>query len=597
MKPVWKWILGIFAVLIIAIVSVSWYFNSQWKPLVEDKLKSAVFNATDGLYVLKYEDLALNLTLGNVSLSNVELIPDTTVYAKMELAKKAPDNYYHIKLKSLKIKRFSIMDVLSHKKLNIKAINFENPYVHLSNKYHAYNDTLANKSNKTLYDGVKDILSAINVRDISVDNIEFKYSKLSNGKSSDFNVKNINIKVHDVLIDETSITDTTRFFYTKMVDIDVPGFEYALSDGFYMVKFDALKINTKDQNIMLTNVDYKPKMNKSAYFKQRGKNITMAVMHFDTLRMEQLNFKKLIEDKQVLMKAVQIKNGFVKLANDKRYPKTPINQVGSSPHQKLMKLKQLLYIDSVLLDNIDIEYDEFSAKFAREGKISFSKANGVITNVTNDTLLLNKDKFMRADLKAKVNNSGNMHVQFGFDMLSKSGYHTYKGTLGGMQATSFNKILQPLLNVEIASGNIQSISFNMEGTDHRNWGDFRFKYNDLKISLLNKPGEEKGKSSKKIISFLVNKLIINDSNPDANGVYHIGKVSYTRVPSHSFFKTMWQSLLDGIKQTAGISAEREAQLMGTAETAQEGLKETKSAVKKTKGFIKGLFKKDKENEN
>lgn len=138
----------------------------------------------------------------------------------------------------------------------------------------------------------------------------------------------------------------------------------------------------------------------------------------------------------------------------------------------------------------------------------------------------------------------------------------------------------------------------MQGTDHRNWGDFRFDYDDLKINLLNKKNEDGEQSSKKVVSFLVNELLINDSNPDKKGVYTVAKVNYRRVPEHTFFKTMWQSLLDGIKQCAGISKEREAKLMGVAETGKNIVEKGKDIVegakevgKKAGNFIKGIFKK------
>lgn len=138
----------------------------------------------------------------------------------------------------------------------------------------------------------------------------------------------------------------------------------------------------------------------------------------------------------------------------------------------------------------------------------------------------------------------------------------------------------------------------MSANDYRNWGDFRFDYDHLKISLLNAPGSDIEK--KGIASFIVNQILINDSNPDANEQYHVGKINYRRVAEHSFFKTMWQSLLEGIKQCAGISKEREAKLMGTAEEAKTIVNESKKVIKKTGNFFKGIFKKknkDDEKEN
>ncbi len=592
MKPLWKWILGILATIILLLLGATWYFSHNWKPIIEEKLREVVKNSTDSLYQLTYDDLDLNLALGNLTLKNAVLKPDTNVYKAMEEAKLASDNLYHIKLASLKIRRFGILDIISNRKLSIKTVGFENPDIHLIHKYHAYNDTVAVRPNKTFYESIRDVLTSVDVRDINVDNISFKYTTVLEGKSSDIVLKDIKIKVRDVLIDETSLQDTTRFFYTKLIEIDVPRFTYELSDGFYLATFDGLKINTEEQNILLTNVDYKPKMNKTAYFKQLGENKTMVDLHFDTLRMEQLDFRRLVDDQQVLAKRVQLKNGHAKLYGDKRYPKKPSNQIGQAPHQKLQHVKSLIHLDSVFVDNIDVEYGEMSAKYGRDGFITFDGTSGVLTNVTNDSLALASDKYLKADLRAKIMNSGNLQAKFAFDMLSTNGTHSYSGSVGSMNAKAFNKILQPLLNVEIASGNIKGVRFNMSGTDYRTTGDFRFDYNNLKINLLNEPGKGEEKSAKKVISFLVNQLIINDSNPDANEIYHVGKVNHPRDAEHTFFKNLWQSLLDGIKQTAGISPEREARLMGQAASAKNTLESTKGAVERTKGFVRGLFKKD-----
>ena len=309
---------------------------------------------------------------------------------------------------------------------------------------------------------------------------------------------------------------------------------------------------------------------------------------------EKLDFKRLIEKQETIARSALIKNGYAKLYGDKRYPKQPVNQIGQAPHQKLMRVKKLIHVDTVYVENIDVEYGEMSPKYHREGEISFNAATGVLTNVTNDSLVLAKDKYMRADLRAKIMNSGNLHAQFTFDMLSKTGEHAYTGTLGGMNATAFNRILYPLLNVEIRSGNIRGIRFDITGTDYRSRGDFRFDYDNLKIDLKGDPDAPRKKSSLKIASFLVNQLIINDSNPDANEKYHVGKVDYRRVPEHTFFKNLWQSLLDGIKQTAGISKEREAKWKERAQSTIHTVELTKETTKQTKGFVKGLFKKKEE---
>lgn len=596
MKPVWKWVIGIVVTLLIAVLGVAWYLGRNWKPILETKLQEIIHDSTDGLYSLKYDAIDMNVALGNVTLTNAELIPDSMVYRQLVEAGKAPNNRFHIALNELKIRRFSIWDVLMKKTLDVKTIELHSPTVHMMYEYHAFNDTVPQKEEpKSLYDNIKETFNAIRVNNIDLRNVAFKYTKYEKGKSSGMELDSLQVKIRDVLINENSETDTSRIFFTKMVDVFIPGFEYDLADGFYRAKFDDLRINTEDRQVLLSKLSFEPKMNKANFFKKKNLNVTMAVINFETIRFDGLDFNKLIDQQQIVSKSLLVKNGGANLYNDLRYPKRKRSHIGNAPHQQLMKLDMPVNIDTVYVDNVDILYGETSGTTHQEGIITFNGARGTITNVTNDSIALSKNKFMRADLRCRIMDAGNLHAQFGFDMLSKNGAYTYKGSLGAMQAPAYNRILKPLLNVEIGSGNVRKVTFDMHGTDRRNWGDFRFDYDNLKVRILGEKDEDGKRDRKRVLSFLVNQIIINDSNPDANEKYHIGKIQYQRVPEFTFWKTLWRSLLEGIKQTAGISPEREARLMGTAKSAQNTVEGTKNVVQKTGNFIKGLFKKkDKE---
>ncbi|MEN5233345.1 hypothetical protein [Sphingobacterium faecium] len=596
MKTVWKWVIGIVVTLLIMLGGIVWYFSVHWKPLLDQKFKELVIASTDSLYTVDYDDLDINLALGNVTVSNLVLRSDSNVYRQLEEIKKAPDNRFQIEVSKLKFRNFSIKDMLMNKELYLKNVVLDTPVIHMINEYHSYNDTASTEVKKPLYDKIKNTLKRIQISGIAVNGVNFKYSQLQKNISQDFEIKKVNIKIQDVLVDSTSILDASRFYHTKMVDIEVPGFTYKTSDGFYKIDFEKLKINTKKRNILLTKVAYQPLLNKAAFYKAKGKGGSYVVMKFDTVRFESFDFNDLIRNKKVYAAKAQLKNGRLDIYSDKHYKSTPINKIGRSPHQALLHMKTHLAIDTVLVQNADISYSELSDKYNQVGKITFDNSYATITNMTNDAANLVKNKWMRVDVITKVMNSGRLHVLFGFDMTSKAGFHTYKGTVGAMQAPAFNQILRPLLNVEITSGNIKKIAFDMEANDHRNWGKFNFDYDDLKVAILEK--KEDGTHKRKgLVSLLVNELLVNGSNPNLSGEYIIGKVNWQRHPDHTFFKTLWQSLLDGIKQCVGLSKQREAKLMRSADRAQHTIEKANTVVGKTKSFVSKIFKKDKSKED
>lgn len=592
MKTIWKWVIGILAFLIIAIVAASFYLKRNWKPIVEDHLYKLVESSTDGLYKLTYEDLDFQIFLGNAKVDEVRLVPDSNVYQRLVKEEKAPDNLYKVSLKELSIEGLKWREILKKKKLSIKGISLVRPDVELTNTYHAYNDTIPDEPTKSLYDKIKHLLSSIYIERIDTDKFNFKYVKVDSIETSETTVQNINVHIQELLLDESSDTDTSRLYFAKGLEVKITDFEYPISDSLYNLKFNSLGMNTHEKTLLIEEFSMKPAVDRQEIFKRKNENVTIPDIEMDTIIFEELDYKKLTENTQLIADVLRIKGGKVDLYKDKRYPDNVESKIGESPHQKLRDLNLLVHIDNILLDSIDLSYNQMSERFFKTGRISFEQIGGILSEVTNDSTKLLNNPIITADLQAKIYGRGLLKTKFGFDMLDKNGAYTYKGSLGSMQASAFNKILTPLLNIELASGNVKGLRFDMKGTDYRNTGTLNFDYDNLKVSVLNnnKKGEQK---SKKVTSFLVNTILINESNPSKKGEYIVGRINYQRVPEYTFFKTLWKSLFEGIKQTAGVDSEREEKLIEMADKAKETAKNTKSTVEKVKSKVRGWFGKEK----
>ena len=178
MKPILKWILGIVAFILLALTGGIWYFSNKWKPLLDTKIKQLVLQATDSLYAIKYDDIHVNLALGNITIDNLSLVPDSGVYKKLALVKKAPDNRFEIAVNRLKIKSFGIRRVLMDKELFLNDITVEKPTIHIINEVHRYNDTVSRGPKKPLYEKIKDNLKKIKVHAINLNDIDLRYTQV-----------------------------------------------------------------------------------------------------------------------------------------------------------------------------------------------------------------------------------------------------------------------------------------------------------------------------------------------------------------------------------------------------------------------------------
>lgn len=587
MKPVWKWILGVFGFLLIVLLAGAWYLSSRWKPILDQQLKQAILQSTDSLYRIDYEDLDLNLFTGNVDLKGFTLVADTQIYAQQKLTFVAGRTLYDIKVDRLRIQDLEILPFVRNRKLIAGQLRIEGPQVRLMTDTGIPKKIKAEVDTLQLYDKLKETFSSIAIEEIILDQVQLSLETKQKENWVITAFENVQARLEDILIDEHSLADTTRFLYAKNMLLDIPAFKYETPDSFYYVAFDRLRLETAAKILEIEGLAYKPKMDKATFYQRKKVAKDRIELAFKKIRLENLNYALLESDGYLRAGMAKIDSGQLDVSNDLRYPRLHTNKIGKSPHQQLMKLNLPLYLDSVVIQGVDISYAEISPKYHKEGKITFTKSGGTIYHVTNDSVVLQNNPMMIAKMHTRLMDRGSLHVDFGFNMLDKNGAYTYKGRLGPMDGRPLNRILTPLLNAEVASANIKGLRFDMQGNDRRNWGTLHFDYDNMKINLLGQ-NEEGKTSAKKVISFLANSFIINDSNPDANEKYHVGRIQYQRPETFSFFKTLWKSLLEGIKQTAGISKEREQRLMNTAEQVKE-------ANEQRKGLINRIFRpRDKE---
>jgi hypothetical protein len=568
---------------------VGWYYLRDWKTTLHTKLTSSISAASHGLYDLTYDDITVNLLKGNLALKNVQLTPDSVRYRYLIGTKQAPNIRYHIRLANPKIQGLGIWSMLISKKLNIDGILLDSVNVYITPHQHTYNDSTRTES-RGIYDNIKSTFKALRIKKTSIQQAHFKFLNVKDGKTDTTDIDNIQLNIYDFLLDKDSEHDSTRLFYAKYIETSILNFSYEIPNSPYKITAGHFKLDSKRQQAALYDIALIPKISKKQYFQSDKQNKALITLKFDSLLLSEIDFQKFAARNLLYAKYANLEGGSATFQKDKRYQKDTVNKIGQAPHQQVMKLNQLIRVDTIFVHDVDISYSEYSAKYQQTGTITFQKARGNITNLTNDTVQLRHDRLMRADLNAQLMGSGALHAEFGFDMLSKEGKHSYKGILGSMQAPAFNGILGPLLHIEFDSGNIRQIAFDVQATDDRHLGKFQFEYDSMRIKILDKHLPETESPKKTILSFLVNEFVINSSNPSPDGTLRIGQIDYTRVPEYSHFKSIWKALYEGIKQSVGL-AQTDNTIDNPTEQRDTNPK-SKNILEKTGDFFKRLFGND-----
>jgi hypothetical protein len=114
-------------------------------------------------------------------------------------------------------------------------------------------------------------------------------------------------------------------------------------------------------------------------------------------------------------------------------------------------------------------------------------------------------------------------------------------------------VVMPLAMVKITSGNIDAFDFDIYADRTSARGRVSALYDNLKISILKVDTVFYDLKQRPIATLYANLFIVKHNNPDIPGgqprsIY----VNYSRTPETPFFKSIWQTLLSGIKPCIGL---------------------------------------------
>lgn len=545
---IWKWVAGVVAVLILVLTGVSLYFSARWKPLLTEKIKDVVYTGSDHLYQISFKDLHLNLLTGSLTADSILFAPDTAVFNQRKKAGTAPTHLFRVKLARLQLRRLSILTVYFKKKIDMNDIILENPSINMIyNK--VYRKPVPAKEERSLYEQISKSLNSVHIRGIKIADADFNYVSGATGQILN-TVKHLNLQVKDFLLDQTSEDDTTRFYYTKDVSFELAGYES--KSKLYTIKADTLTGSATGKNIRIKGLKVIPLYPDLVFSRMLKTQKDRYDLLFNQISFTGVDFIRLNTDGVLHTKALKIEDASVKVFMNREMPPGKVNKGSNFPHMALQRLAVATTIDTLELAKVNIAYTEYNPISQQRGTVHIDRLNGRITNVTNDSVSLARNHHAVANLKAHLIKAADLAIRIDFDLGSKNGAFAFKGNIGPMDMVKLNPLSKALGLVEIETGNIQKIDFDVKADEKGSAGIMHLYYNNLKVILL-KEGEDGAPAKKKgLLSFLANNLIIKDANPTKGQALRTAKIKFERPPGASFFNLLWKSVFVGMRETVGL---------------------------------------------
>jgi len=223
------------------------------------------------------------------------------------------------------------------------------------------------------------------------------------------------------------------------------------------------------------------------------------------------------------------------------------------PQEGLRKLKTYLRIDTVLLKNGRINYEEQTGKVP--GTLFFDKVDVTFTGLTNDSVLLKAGLVTELKGTLYLMGTGKIDATFSFHLEDLRNTFFFTARMGPFDLVEVNPMFCNLLAMKVVSGKVNKVIIPLvNANDDFAKGTMQFYYNDLSIDLLNKKQTTWAKIKTAVVGWVVNDLVINDDNPTKSGKMKTGIIDVARKKELGFPNYLWVSVFSGLKSSVGFKS-------------------------------------------
>jgi hypothetical protein len=240
---------------------------------------------------------------------------------------------------------------------------------------------------------------------------------------------------------------------------------------------------------------------------------------------------------------MHIENPLISVYRDKRPPREP-NVIRPLPVDMLKNLQLKLKVDSILVHNGYVRYEELSEKTGRAGVIGISKLNASLATLKSHDLHPKDSLRLQADAWLLDSIHVNLRLHESYTDSLAAFHMTTK--IGPTNLMVLNKVVEPLASVRIRSGHLDTLTLRAIGREYLSYGEMKMLYRKLNVQFLQAGNEQKRGFVTKMITFIANTFVIKTRNEHKTGIIY-----FERLRDRSIFNYMIKMVMSGAGSSVG----------------------------------------------
>ena len=325
---------------------------------------------------------------------------------------------------------------------------------------------------------------------------------------------------------------------------------FRVSNGNISIENNKTKIETfnlsldkSSNSLVIDSVSFSPLVDKDEFMNSKQYQSDYMQLNTGLIKVKDFDFNLLIKDSIFHSKKITINDLYFYDYKDKRLPfQHGIEK--SLLTDLLRRIKPKILIDSILLKNAGIVYEEFNDKTQQVGIVKLSKIRGAITGVKSYNFLPTDS--IRFNLYARFIDATDLRASYAQSFTDSLSGFQLKVIANSFNLRALNPLLKPFASALIKSGHLDTIRMSVVGRKYVAYGIMKMHYHNLNVQYLNKGIEENPSFKSRLISFFANR-IVNNKNLDGSG-----EVYAERDPEKGFVNYWVKIVIGGLFTNTGV---------------------------------------------
>lgn len=448
----------------------------------------------------------------------------------------------------IEIEGLKPIELTTDKTLNLNRVHFMKPQINIT-QYHKNTDFISRELELEKTNKDKAAITDLFLKDLDLvdGNITWDFK---GGSVSDLKFNHVALKGKEIKVDPQAEGELPKF---GQVELSFGNFKHDVMQKYYDMQLDSFYMNSEKETMIIEGGELIPRFGIFEFAKVAGWEKSRLELYASKLNFEQFKVKELIYNNSLQVGLLITDSLWIRNFKNKNLPM--ISRFMPIPSYNLMGAKMNVNIDSIRLNKGYIQHRQLAKNGVKSGKLLFTELQASMSNITNDSLALSKNKFARIEASTKLMGEGLISAQFDFDLKDTFNRFIGNAQIGNFDATLLNEYLEPTAYVRIRKGTISEGDIDFFADNTVGAGQMKLLYKNLHVDFLNpKDPTKNNKMGLLMKSFLANR-VVNTKNPHFL-ITKKGDVFYRRDTARSIFHYWGNLAMSGVASSAGVSSNK-----------------------------------------